>query len=290
MTPKLVEQQNLLISEFEKYANQYFAKLSERLPEVKTLWESVRYSFSSGGKRFRPFIACLVSQAFENNIQKIIPYAFAVEMIHTYSLIHDDLPCMDNDDFRRGQPTNHKVYGEDIALLAGDTLLTEAFAVIAQSYEQNPKLVVQLILLLTNKAGALGMIGGQVLDMKSTAGITAQQIQLMHKLKTGALIESAVVGSAYISEVPEAELQYIKAYAENIGLAFQIKDDILDMHDKEQDFKNFVNLIGLRDTQAMLSEVSERAIQALKNIQNQNSKVNIQLLLDLVQYNLNRDK
>lgn len=290
MTSKLTEQQNILINEFEKYANEYFEKLSERLPEVKTLWESVRYSFSSGGKRFRPFVVYLVSQAFGSHIHKVIPYAFAVEMIHTYSLIHDDLPCMDNDDFRRGQPTNHKVFGEDIALLAGDTLLTEAFAAIAYSYEQNPKLVVQLIQLLTNKAGALGMIGGQVLDMKSTAGITAQQIHLMHKLKTGALIESAVVGSAYISQVPETELEFVKAYAEKIGFAFQIKDDVLDMHDKEQDFKNFVNLIGLADTQALLSEVSEQATQALKNIQKQNSKVNIQLLLDLVQYNLNRDK
>lgn len=290
MTPKLTEHQNLLVNEFEKYANQYFEKLSERLPEVKILWESVRYSFSSGGKRFRPFIAYLVSQAFGTSVHKTLPYAFAVEMIHTYSLIHDDLPCMDSDDFRRGQPTNHKVYGEDIALLAGDTLLTESFAVIAQSYEQDPKLVVQLIQLLTKKAGGLGMIGGQVLDMKSTAGITAQQIQLMHKLKTGALIESAVIGSAFISQVAEAELIYVKTYAEKIGLAFQIKDDILDMHDKEQDFKNFVNLIGLTDTQAMLSEVSEQAIQALKKIQTQNSKVNIQLLIDLVQYNLNRDK
>jgi len=287
---KLKEIQISFCEEFDKYSEQYFYPLSNQLPEVKVLFNSIQYSLNSGGKRFRPFVSHLVAQAYNIEKTQIYPYALAIEMIHTYSLIHDDLPCMDNDDFRRGQPTNHKLFGEDMALLAGDSLLTESFAVIAREYENQPALAVKLIRLLTYKAGMLGMIGGQVLDMKSEPGITKDQMLLMHKLKTGALIESAVVGAAHISKVSDQEFKYLQTYGENIGLAFQLKDDILDMNDKQQDHKNFVSLIGITETQNMLNTVSVLAQECLINIQKCNAQVNVCNLLDLIEYNIKRDK
>lgn len=284
MTPELAQLQTQFIAEFDQYAANSLNQLSLKLPEVKILWDSLKYSFESGGKRFRPFLTSLVVKAY-NKPQNYLPFAMATEMIHTYSLIHDDLPCMDNDDFRRGKPTNHKVYGEDIALLAGDAFQTQSLSLLAFEYAQQPKLAVQLIQLLATKAGALGMIGGQVLDMKSKSDITLAQVELMHRLKTGALIEASVMGGAALCEANEAETKAFASFAAAIGLAFQIKDDILDANDKDQDFKSYISLIGLEQTKAELQkqvDISNKALEALAHL-------NVQPLKDLIQYNQNRN-
>lgn len=285
MTPTLLQLQTQFIAEFDQYAVNSLKQLSLKLPEVKVLWESLNYSFESGGKRFRPFLTSLVVNAYSKS-QNYLPYALATEMIHTYSLIHDDLPCMDNDDFRRGKPTNHKVFGEDIALLAGDAFLTQSLSLLAHEYAENSKLAVELIKLLSVKAGAIGMIGGQVLDMKSTADITLSQLELTHRLKTGALIEAAVMGGAFICDANAEETQAFAAYAQSIGLAFQIKDDILDAGEKDQDFKSFINLLGMDKTKAELQKQANISLQALNTL----SHLNTQPLKDLVIYNQNRNK
>lgn len=285
MTPELLKIQNSFIIEFDQYASNFLKQLAVKLPEVKVLWESLNYSFESGGKRFRPFLTSLIVQAY-GKTQNYLPFALATEMIHTYSLIHDDLPCMDNDDFRRGKPTNHKVYGEDIALLAGDAFLTQSLSLLAFEYTENPQLAVQLIQLLSSKAGALGMIGGQVLDMKSTADITLSQLELMHRLKTGALIEASVMGGAFICQATADETKAFSIYAQSIGLAFQIKDDILDAGEKDQDFKSFINLLGMDKTKNELQKQVDISLQALDAL----AHLDIQPLKDLVIYNQTRNK
>jgi len=279
-------EQNHFTGHFQKYSEKYFSNLYSKRPEIKILWDSLKYSFESGGKRFRPFLCYLVATTYKQNPDKILPYALAVEMIHTYSLIHDDLPCMDNDDYRRGQPTNHKVFGEDIALLAGDAFLTEAFALIVNEYQSEPDLALKLIQILSFKAGSLGMIGGQVLDMKSQANMSFEQVRLMHQLKTGALIEAAVLGSAHICDATQDEVEYLSLYGQSIGLAFQIKDDILDADDKDQDFKSFVTLLGLEKTNLELRTQSNTAQESLQKIKDKN----VVLLKQLITYNYNRDK
>ena len=285
MTPELLQLQTRFIADFDQYAVNSLKQLSLKLPEVKVLWESLSYSFDSGGKRFRPFLTSLVENAYRKSYN-ILPFALATEMIHTYSLIHDDLPCMDNDDFRRGKPTNHKVFGEDIALLAGDAFLTQALSLIAHEYTQQPALAVELLKLLSTKAGAVGMIGGQVLDMKSTSDITLSQLELMHRLKTGALIEASVVGAAYICGATAQEIRAFESYGQSIGLAFQIKDDILDAGEKDQDFKSFINLLGMDKTKAELQKQADISLQALNGL----SHLDIQPLKDLVIYNQTRNK
>lgn len=285
MTPELSKIQNSFIIEFDQYASASLNQLAVKLPEVKVLWDSLNYSFESGGKRFRPFLTSLVVQAYKKT-RNYLPFALATEMIHTYSLIHDDLPCMDNDDFRRGKPTNHKVYGEDIALLAGDAFLTQSLSLLAFEYAEHPQLAVQLIQLLSAKAGALGMIGGQVLDMKSTADITLSQLELMHRLKTGALIEASVMGGAFICQATEDETKAFSIYSQSIGLAFQIKDDILDAGEKDQDFKSFINLLGMDKTKNELQKQVDVSLQALNKL----AHLNIQPLKDLVMYNQTRNK
>lgn len=272
------------IAEFERYSENYWQKQSRKLPDAQVLWDSLKYSFASGGKRFRPYLVSLVVSAY-NKKTTYLPYALAIEMIHTYSLIHDDLPCMDNDDFRRGKPTNHKVYGEDIALLAGDALLTQAFSIVASEFADQPQLAVQLMQILSIKAGAIGMIGGQVLDMKSQSKMAIEQLELMHRLKTGALIEAAVLGATHIAQSSAGEHQAFAQFAKAVGLAFQIKDDILDANDKAQDFKSFISVLGIEKTQEELEKQSQLALQALSEL----SHLNVQPLKDLVSYNQDRN-
>lgn len=193
----------------------------------------MEYSLLSGGKRIRPFIVIEAYRLFADSfdIKKALPYACALEMIHTYSLIHDDLPCMDNDDLRRGRPTNHKVFGEGQALLAGDTLLTYAFEVLASNELVSDKSIRLATLALSKYAGFSGMAGGQVIDLSSGEAIkTFDELKYMHSLKTGALIKCAMLlGYFAACDTPNnAVLTNLENYAENLGIAFQIRDDILD--------------------------------------------------------------
>lgn len=229
------------LSQKQRLVNQ---ALSKHLPPASTfpplIHKAMRYSVLNGGKRLRAILALMTGELLGTPSSRIMPYACALEMIHAYSLIHDDLPAMDNDDFRRGKPTSHKVFGEAMAILAGDALLTYAFQIIADKIQNNsvaPKLVSEL----SHAAGSVGMVGGQVLDIQNeNNGIqnTGYRIQVknrckilkeMHLRKTAAMIVASCRGGAIISGASNKQLSAITAYAGNFGLAFQIVDDILDI-------------------------------------------------------------
>jgi len=198
--------------------------------EIARLLDSMRYSAESGGKRIRPFITLLVCDILGGDLKKALPYAVAVELVHTYSLIHDDLPAMDNDDYRRGKLTNHKVYGDARAILAGDALLTFAFEVIAKNSNMTDGDNIKAIRYLAESAGAYGMIGGQEIDLSTEQEKSYKTLVKMHSLKTGALINCAAklgVLAAGKGSDPEL-LQAFETYGNAIGLTFQIVDDILD--------------------------------------------------------------
>ena len=198
----------------------------------ETIYEAMRYSLLAGGKRLRPILCLASCELAGGTTSMAMPTACALEMIHTMSLIHDDLPAMDNDDYRRGKLTNHKVYGEDIAILAGDGLLTYAFEFIATKTENvPPQQVLQTIAYLGRAAGAGGLIGGQVVDVESEGktDVSLETLNYIHAHKTGALLEACVVCGAVLASASEADLQRLSRFAKNIGLAFQIIDDILDI-------------------------------------------------------------
>ncbi len=253
-------------------------QLDRLLPQVDSRYSNVRdamqYSLRAGGKRIRPALTlefCKVCGGLES---LAINYACALEMIHTYSLIHDDLPCMDNDDYRRGKPSCHKVYGEEFALLAGDALQPLAFNAIALAplkAEQNVKAVA----VLAEYCGINGMVGGQVIDLNSEdKSVSVDTLQLMHKLKTGALIKAACVLGCIAAD-NYGMVKYAEQYAESVGYAFQIRDDILDVIGDEEKFgkpigsdadngkTTYVTVYGLERAQKMVDEYTKSAIDAL---------------------------
>jgi geranylgeranyl diphosphate synthase, type II len=208
--------------------------LDSALPVIypEKIYEAMRYSLLAGGKRLRPILCLASCELAGGTTSMAMPTACALEMIHTMSLIHDDLPAMDNDDYRRGKLTNHKVYGEDIAILAGDGLLTYAFEFIATKTENvPPQQVLQTIAHLGRAAGAGGLIGGQVVDVESEGktDVSLETLNYIHAHKTGALLEACVICGAILASASEADLQRLSRFAKNIGLAFQIVDDILDI-------------------------------------------------------------
>jgi geranylgeranyl diphosphate synthase type II len=224
-----------LTAYLDRYRQMVEAALDEYLPMgyPPKIYEAMRYSLLAGGKRLRPILVLASCELMGADLAWGMPTACAIEMIHTMSLIHDDLPAMDNDDYRRGKLTNHKVYGEDIAILAGDGLLAYAFEVIAA---RTPlavprERVVRVIALIARSVSAAGLVGGQVVDleMEGNPNATEEMLNYIHQHKTGALLEAAVLGGAILGGAQEGELTLLRQYAQNIGLAFQIIDDILDI-------------------------------------------------------------
>ena len=215
------------------------------------IYEAMRYSLLAGGKRLRPILCLATCEMAGGTIEMAMPTACALEMIHTMSLIHDDLPAMDNDDYRRGRLTNHKVYGDNIAILAGDGLLAYAFEYVA-AHTQNvaPERVLKVIALLGRAVGAAGLVGGQVVDLESEGKLDVSQetLDFIHTHKTAALLEACVVSGGILAGLAAPELQRLSRYAQNIGLAFQIVDDILD----------------LTATQAELGKTAGKDLQAQK--------------------------
>lgn len=208
--------------------------LDESLPiDTPTkIYEAMRYSLLAGGKRLRPILCIATAELLGQNQDFVMATACALEMIHTMSLIHDDLPAMDNDDYRRGRLTNHKVYGEDIAILAGDGLLAYAFEYVAKNSQGiPPERIVKVLAILGNAVGASGLVGGQVLDLEceGKSDVSAETLTSIHRRKTGALLEACVASGAVLAGAETDELQRLSVYAQNIGLAFQIVDDILDV-------------------------------------------------------------
>ncbi len=206
----------------------------DSLVSTSVLKDSMQYSLSAGGKRIRPILALASYEACGGKPEDIVPYASALEFIHTYSLIHDDLPAMDNDDLRRGKPTNHKVFGEGMAVLAGDALLTEAFYLLSNTQLSaigfQPSVMLRIIREITMAAGAHGMVGGQAEDLLAEdSGVDNDSLSFIHSHKTGALITVSVRVGAILAGASEKEIYLLTRYGENIGLAFQIIDDILDI-------------------------------------------------------------
>ena len=239
----------------------------------QVLFDSVRYSLLAGGKRLRPIFVFDFCKMCGGQWREAVEFAAAVEMIHTYSLIHDDFPCMDNDDYRRGKLTNHKVYGEAIAVLAGDALLTSAFHTITHS-NHSAEVKISAVETLSRCAGELGMVGGQVLDMQSEERqCTKQEVLDIQSRKTGALIKAACVLGVLAGGGSEDQLHAAETFADHIGLAFQIRDDMLDViGDAEElgkavgvdETKNtFVQLYGLEVCDKMVREHTEIALEAL---------------------------
>ena len=194
------------------------------------LLEAMRYSLLAGGKRLRPVLALAACEAVGGSSEAAMGFACAMEMIHTYSLIHDDLPCMDDDDLRRGRPTNHKIYGDAIATLAGDALLTDAFQVLARSSSVPSAALLETVAELAEAAGSAGMVAGQAIDLLGEGRtMTVEELEDLHRRKTGALFVAAVRGGARLGGADQAQLEALEAYARALGLAFQVIDDILDV-------------------------------------------------------------
>jgi geranylgeranyl diphosphate synthase type II len=245
-------------------------------PEI---FKSARYSVFAGGKRIRPILCMAAAETLGQDGELTLPVACALEMIHTYSLIHDDLPAMDDDDYRRGMPTNHKVFGEDIAILAGDALLTEAFHLMSGSDLANrisPEILLRIMHEISKAAGFFGMIGGQVIDLKSEGqDVTMETLNRIHTLKTEALITVSVRAGAIIAGADENELRKLSEYGNKIGLAFQIADDILDIEgdqeilgkdtgsDREKKKVTFPALIGIESSKEKAANLIEEALTAL---------------------------
>ncbi len=239
--------------------------LSGSIEEISVLTNSMKYSATSGGKRIRPFLTLEVAKMLGGNSDAALPYACAIEMIHTYSLIHDDLPCMDNDEVRRGKPTNHIVFGEANALLAGDALLTKAFEVAATNELTSSENKVAAVILLSENSGADGMIGGQVLDLAGeTERLTEKTHLMMNRMKTGCLIRTAALLGALSAGYGEGTTEYadVKKYAENIGLAFQIEDDILDIG-TEDNKTTFLSFMTKSEAKEKINELTSEAINVI---------------------------
>lgn len=248
-------------------------------PDLKTLLDSERYSLFAGGKRIRPTLVLEFCRLFSGREEAALPFAAAVEMIHTGSLIHDDLPCMDNDDLRRGKPTNHKVFGDAIALLAGDSLLTGAFELTATNTEVSPEFALMATAYLTSSVGRYGMIGGQIMDMEGEhRKLSLDELLKLHSLKTGALINASCVLGALAAGVSPADsaMEKVILYAEKIGLAFQIIDDLLDRigdeqmlgkktgADLEHEKSTFLSFYSVEEAQFYADRLTAEAIDAIR--------------------------
>lgn len=242
------------------------------------LREAVRYSLLAGGKRIRPILTMASFEAIcPPASEACLRVAGALEMIHTYSLIHDDLPAMDNDDLRRGRPTNHKVFGEAMAILAGDALLTEAFLVVSRSPDVPPSVLLEVLGEIAAAAGGDGMAGGQALDLESEKKkIDPEELETLHRHKTGRLLEVSVVSGARLAGANERDLRAIRLYGESIGLAFQIADDILDVEggademgkgtggDAKKEKATYPSILGLEKSRALASRLAAQAVEGLK--------------------------
>lgn len=266
------EQTRVYREMIEKYLASIYAPF-ESEPQ-KPIFEAANYSLLAGGKRLRPILALEFCRVCGGEPEKALPFGAAVEMIHTYSLIHDDLPCMDNDDYRRGRLTNHKVYGEGMAVLAGDALLTDAFSVATRTELPEPGKIGEAIGVLSECAGSLGMIGGQVLDiMSEQRQCTKQEVLDIQSRKTGRLITAPCVLGVIAGDGTEAQKEAAARFAALLGLAFQIRDDMLDVIGSQAELgkatgmdaeKNtFVRLYGLDKCGELVERYTQEAIAAL---------------------------
>jgi len=241
--------------------------------EIPIIYEAMKYSLLAGGKRLRPIMAIMACELFDGNINEVMSFACSIEMIHTYSLIHDDLPAMDNDDYRRGKLTNHKVFGEGFAILAGDALLNKAFEIMHQALIKSPKLEnIKAAAYISKASGTQGMIGGQCIDLYyENKAIDLEILNAMHDKKTGAMIRAPLVAGALIAGAREEDVQRLEKFGQLIGLAFQISDDILDVEgsteklgkktgsDANNNKSTFVSYYGIEKSKEMAKGIIKEA-------------------------------
>lgn len=245
----------------------------------KLIYEAMAYSINVGGKRIRPILNLLTYSIYKENTLEILDMAMAIEMIHSYSLIHDDLPAMDNDELRRGMPTNHIKFGEAIAILAGDALLNEAMIILMNFALEKGEKAIKAGKIISEAAGANGMIGGQVVDIISEGkSIDLGTLNYMHSKKTGALIKASILSGAIMGEASLEDLKILGDFGEKLGLAFQIKDDILDVtestevlgkpakSDEENLKSNYVSIYGIEKCKELCSELTSDCIKLLDRI------------------------
>ena len=267
-------------NEMKKEINEFLLNyFSNKGTYNKVIYDSASYSLNIGGKRIRPILMLLIYSMYKENWRDILEFSSAIEMIHTYSLIHDDLPCMDDDDLRRGKPTNHKVYGENIAVLAGDTLLNEAMNLMMRFSLKNGEKSLVAAEMIASASGPEGMIGGQVVDIINEGKkISEDELKYMHMNKTGALIKVSIMSGAILGEASEEDIRKLEKFGENLGLVFQIKDDILDvigsteklgknvLSDEESNKSNFITMHGLEYCIKECERLTKESIEILDSL------------------------
>lgn len=274
---------SVLKNEIDQCLVEYFDKKESY---NKKIYESMKYSLKVGGKRIRPLLHFLTYSMYNENYKDVMPIACAIEMIHTYSLIHDDLPCMDNDDLRRGHPTNHKVFGEAVAVLAGDGLLNEAMSIMFGYCKDRGENAIKACKILSDSTGPEGMIGGQIVDILSQGEkISYDTLCYMHKKKTGALIKASILSGAILGNAQESELEKLADFGEKLGLAFQIKDDILDVigdesvlgkninSDINNDKTTFITTFGLDECKSRCKILSIECLNILYSLEKDTTKL-----------------
>lgn len=286
-----------IIKELEKYISlvdmELRVVLNKKNMYNKRIYDAMEYSLFTGGKRLRPIFALKSFELFDNDLDKILPFAISIEMIHTYSLIHDDLPSMDNDDFRRGKPTNHKVFGEAMAILAGDGLLNLAFETMSEFTYNNSKSSVDYVKYMraikeiSNYSGCNGMIGGQVLDLLSSfENMDEEKLIYMYSTKTAALIQASVVAGAIIGGASDRDIEILREFGLNLGLAYQIRDDLLDSSkDESIDKITYIRFHDSKEAEEKVSSLSQRALDALNLLQDKDTSH----LKSLTRYLINRE-
>ena len=294
--------------EFKQWMDEKTKKIEYSLNKIikvkdnpqKNIYESMNYSLMSGGKRLRPILMLASYEVFEDNDEKVMPFACAMEMIHTYSLIHDDLPAMDNDDYRRGHLSNHKMFNEATAILAGDGLLNKAFEVgldAVVDFNLDVNRAVRAMLFISKSSGADGMIGGQIVDIFGNEKIKSiDELKYMYSLKTGAIIKSSVVAGAILGGADEREIASLEIFAEKIGLAFQIEDDVLDVvgtqeklgkaigSDEANNKKTYLSFVSIEEAKKHVEQYTKEAIDVLSIFGDK-----AVYLIELAKYLTNRD-
>lgn len=289
LTPWINEQ----LAAFEVEFDRYLASIDA----PKNLKEAMRYSALNGGKRLRPMLLIAAGHLSGADPKVLYPLGMAIEMIHAYSLIHDDLPAMDDDSLRRGKPTCHIQFDEATAILAGDALLTESFVILSHLEGISESAKIKLIQLFSHSAGASGMVGGQMMDLEGEERkITSDELVAIHLLKTGKLIKASILAGAIAGDANEKTLMHLTEFADNIGLAFQVKDDILDVtgtseelgktagKDLEQEKSTYVTLLGLEKATTILDELIDKAFDNLNALGEKNAP-----LLNLTAYVVKRN-
>lgn len=279
MSSNYAELRDKKVKEIEEILKSY---LPEQNGYQRIIMDAMEYSLMAGGKRLRPMLMQETYRLFGGTEKVIEPFMAAQEMIHTYSLVHDDLPAMDDDELRRGRKTTHVVYGEDMGILAGDALLNYAFETAAAAFEEYPEKALQIgkaMKILGNKAGIYGMLGGQVVDVKETGhALDKDVLDFIYALKTGALLESSMMIGATLADADEESIALIEKVASKVGLAFQVQDDILDVtstaevlgkpiHSDEKNEKTtYVTLLGIDEAEKIVEKESVEAIELLKSL------------------------